>query len=75
MSLHDVCFVALHLTLMSYKAFFLFQGRTKAISMLIMEAGYEQCLRPASCVCVLRSAFCVMLGVKMLGVPLSAWKC
>ena len=36
-SLHDVCFVALHLTLMSYKAFFLFQGRTKAISKLIMR--------------------------------------
>ena len=30
------------------------------------EAGYEQCLRPASC--VLRSACCVMLGARrMLG--------
>ena len=29
----------------------------------------------ASCVLCLCSAFCVMLGVKMLGVPRSAWKC
>ena len=36
-SFHGECFVALHLTLMSYKAFFLFQGRTKAISILIMR--------------------------------------
>ena len=35
-SFHDLCFVALQLTLMSCKAFFLFQRRTKGISMFIM---------------------------------------